>query len=124
MNNKEIRKILAERFVDSNGYKNPMIKKEQISNVITGFIFTLAPILVMGIFIFFTMIYGLTFITSKGQLTADLSGIKQSTFLANFAKLGKDILFKKAVSNTFIFSLIVFGFFLLFDLYIWQWYLI
>ncbi|TCG10510.1 hypothetical protein C4B24_04560 [Mycoplasma marinum] len=73
---------------------------------VAGTLFTIAPVLVMGIFVFASFIIGIMLVFYKGKLTADMSDIENNS-MKNFALVGKDPMFKEAIIRTLKYAGIV-----------------
>lgn len=97
----EVRNILRSRYLESSGYKNKEIKKMQLKNQVTGVMFTLAPVVVMTIFVFGTFLIGLILTMFKGKMTPDLSELEYIGIDKTWELLGKDRLLPTAIKHTF-----------------------
>lgn len=101
-NKKEIKTLLRTRYLEYTGYKNKKIKSLRRKRELTGIVFSFAPILIMTLFVFGAAIVAMLYLSNKGILTADNSGVKESTFAKNWAKLSQDPLLTAAIKNTLI----------------------
>ncbi len=106
MKKDELRKVLKRRYLEFNGYRNKEIRIMKAKKQVAGFLFTIAPVLVMGIFIFASFIIGIMLIFYKGKLTADISEVENVGF-KNFQLISKDPMLKSAIIRTLKYTSIV-----------------
>lgn len=99
--NNERRNILKARYLESSGYKNSEIRKMQAKNQVTGILFTLAPVVVMGLFVFLTFIIGLVLTTYKGKMDLSMDQL-EPVGMNNFKLMfqGKDPMLKSSIMHT------------------------
>ena len=101
-NEKEIKSLLRTRYLEYAGYRNKKIKNLRRKRELTGVLFSFAPVLIMTLFVFGAAIVAMLYLSKKGVLTADGSGVKASSFAKNWHKLSLDPLFTAAIKNTLI----------------------
>lgn len=107
--NSELRAVAKTRYLEYSGYKNKQIKKKNFMNGVTGWTFSLMPLIIISIFVFGAFVIGLTYLSIAGTLTPDGSGFKPGTINGNWEKILKDPLFPKAIKNTMIFTGVMLG---------------
>ena len=108
-NNSELKAVAKTRYLEYSGYKNKQIKKKNFMNGVTGWTFTMMPVIIMTVFVFSAFIIGLTYLGISGALTPDGSSFKPSSVSDNWRKLMDNDLFPKAIKNTLIFTGIMLG---------------
>ncbi len=107
MNNKELKYVLKRRRLEFNGYKNKDIRIMKAKKQVAGTLFTLAPFIVMGIFIFSAFVIGLLLIPYSGKLTADMTQVKQTGIAHTIKVLPKDPFLKDSILRTLKYTVIV-----------------
>lgn len=108
-NNSELKAVAKTRYLEYSGYKNKQIKKKNFMNGVTGWTFTLMPLIIISVFVFMAFVIGLTYLGISGSLTADGSGFRTGTLEGNWEKLTKNELFPKAIKHTLIFTGVMLG---------------
>lgn len=105
MNQKNIRQMMKERYYEASGKGNRDIRKIMRRDMAVGTIFTLAPIVVIGIFVFAAFGIAIWLSFYSGKLDPSFKHIKY-TGLKNWSLLFNEEkpIFVKAIKNTLLFA--------------------